>query len=168
MPFDTAPVHLFPLGAAALFLIAAAASDSWRYRIPNWTCLGLLALFPAFVLTAPYAVAWQEHLVVFGLALAVGFILYARHVTGAGDIKLLAVMSLWAGPPYLGMFLFITAISGGLLALVIAAINYRRNQTCPPDKVVALARVPIPYGVAIAIGGLCALIMLSHPPFVTS
>lgn len=153
------------LMAAATGLICAAFYDANTYRIPNFISLALLLLFPLYVFTSPLEVEWNMNLMVFLLVLVVGFVMFARGVAGAGDIKLLAIMGLWAGPHYLGLFLFITAISGGLLAAVVAGLAYRRMQIHGPKKVLALAQAPIPYGVAIAIGGLCTLIMLSHPHF---
>jgi prepilin peptidase CpaA len=163
MSADPSVFHLIVLIAAGLLLITAAVSDANRYRIPNIVCLSLLALFPLFVLTAPHEIEWDQHLMVFALVLGAGFIMFARNLAGAGDIKLLAVTGLWAGPHLLALFLFITAIAGGLLALIVAGLTHRRNLVRGAKNAVALAKVPIPYGVAIAVGGLCTLVMLSHP-----
>ncbi len=160
---EMAIFHLGVLVAAAGLLIFAAISDAQRYLIPNLICLALLLLFPLYVVTAPNEVAWAQHLGVFVLVLAAGFAMFAWNIAGAGDIKLLAVTGLWAGPHLVALFLFVTAITGGLLALIVAGITYRRNLVRGAKNAVALARVPIPYGVAIAIGGLCTLVMLSHP-----
>ena len=163
MVADPSAYNLAVLALAGTLLVVAAITDANSYRIPNMVCLALLALFPLFVLTAPQAIVWGEHLAVFVLVLGVGFVLFARQFAGAGDIKLLATAGLWAGPQMLGMFLFITAVAGGLLALIVAALTYRRNRASATKEVVSLAKVPIPYGVAIAIGGLCTLVMWSHP-----
>jgi len=148
------------LGAAAL-LIIAAVSDARRFRIPNRICAALFLLFPFFVLTAPQEIDWQQHLLVFLLVLISGFAMFVGNLTGAGDIKLLAVTGLWAGPHLIAVFLITTAISGGLLALVIALTTYIRNHRQP--QAVSLANVPIPYGIAIALGGLSMLYALSQP-----
>jgi prepilin peptidase CpaA len=161
MVAELSAFHLAILFGAGLLLIAAAVSDAKTYRIPNKVCAALLLLFPLFVLTAPGAVEWKQHLMVFGLVLASGFAMFMGNVAGAGDVKLLAATGLWAGPHLVAVFLVITAIAGGLLALVMAGLTYTRNLSA--KKAVALARVPIPYGVAISIGGLCALYMMSQP-----
>lgn len=160
---DMAIFHFGILVAAAVLLVFAAVNDAQRYLIPNLICLALLVLFPLYVMTAPTEVPWLQHLGIFVLVLVAGFAMFARNVAGAGDIKLLAVTGLWAGPHFIALFLFITAIAGGLLAIIVAGITYRRNLVRGAQNAVALARVPIPYGVAIAIGGLCTLVMLSHP-----
>ena len=153
--------HIAVLLAAAILLIAAAITDARRYRIPNAVCLGLMGLFPAFVLTAPRAIEWDQHLMVFGLVLLSGFAMFIGNLAGAGDIKLLAATGLWAGPHLVAVFLIITAIAGGILALIMALLTYARNRS--GRRAVALAKVPIPYGIAIATGGLSTIYMLSHP-----
>jgi len=153
--------HIAILAAAAILLILAAVSDARTYRIPNKICLALLALFPFFVLTAPAAVEWKQHLMVFGFVLIPGFAMFMGNIAGAGDIKLLAATGLWAGPHLVAVFLITTMIAGGFLALLMVILTHRRNRS--RKKAIALAGVPIPYGVAISIGGLGILGMLSQP-----
>lgn len=163
MVTDPSVYNLAVLALAGALLIVAAVVDANSYRIPNMVCLALLALFPLFVLTAPQAIAWGQHLSVFIVVLGAGFVMFARQIAGAGDIKLLAAVGLWSGPQMLGMFLFVTAVAGGLLALVVAARTYCHNRASEPKEAVLIAKTPIPYGVAIAVGGLCTLVMWSHP-----
>jgi prepilin peptidase CpaA len=153
--------HLAVLLAAALLLGAAAVNDARHYKIPNILCAALLALFPVFVLTAPQAVEWEQNLMVFGLMLLSGFGMFMGNVAGAGDIKLLAVMGLWAGPHLIPTFLVTTAITGGVLALGMVALTFVRNRF--RKESVVLAKVPIPYGIAIAVGGICIVSKLSQP-----
>lgn len=163
MLVDQAIGYQIVLGIAAALIVAASAVDAWSFRVPNLICLALLLLFPAFVLTAPYEVLWGQHIAVFVATLAVGFALYAKKFTGAGDVKLIASISLWAGPEWIGLFLLVTGIAGGLLALGVAGMTWRRLRAQGNANLAALAKVPVPYGVAIAIGGLCTLAMLTHP-----
>jgi prepilin peptidase CpaA len=153
--------HVAILFGAAVLLVIAAISDAQHYRIPNKVCAALLLLFPLFVLTAPDAIEWEQNLMVFGLMLIWGFIMFVGNIAGAGDIKLLATTGLWAGPHFVAVFLITTAIAGGLLALLMAILNHIRNLS--GRQMVALAKVPIPYGIAISTGGLCILYMLSQP-----
>jgi len=161
MVLEMSVFHIAILVAAALLLILAAVSDARTYRIPNKVCLAVLLLFPFFVITAPSAIEWEQHLMVFGFMLVSGFVMFMLNIAGAGDIKLLAVTGLWSGPHLVAVFLVTTAIAGGLLAvLMIVLTHFRNRQRREP---VALAKVPIPYGVAISIGGLCILSLLSQP-----
>ena len=154
-------VHIAILLAAAILLVAAAINDAYRYKIPNLISLALMGLFPVFVLTAPRSVEWDQHIMVFLLVLLSGFAMFIGNLAGAGDIKLLAATSLWAGPHLVAVFLIITAVAGGILAFIMAALTYARNRT--NKRALAVAKVPIPYGIAIATGGLSTICMLSFP-----
>lgn len=161
MVLELSVFHIAILVGAGILLVIAAISDAHRYRIPNSICLALLLLFPLFVLTSPGAVEWEQNLMVFALVLISGFVMFISNIAGAGDIKLLAAAGLWAGPHLVAVFLVTTAIAGGLLALLMALLTHIRNMS--GKQAIALARVPIPYGIAISLGGLSTLYMLSKP-----
>lgn len=152
------------LGAAAL-LVAAAVNDALHYRIPNKISAAMLVCFPLFVLTSPHELDWKQHIMVFLLILGAGFTMFMGHLAGAGDIKLLAVTGLWAGPHLVAVFLVGTAVAGGIVALGMALLTLVRNKTAEIKRqpAVAVAKVPIPYGMAIAAGGLNVLYRLSQP-----
>ncbi len=156
-------LHKAVLALAAFVFILAAASDAWRYRIPNWTSLALLLLFPLFVWTSPISIPWINHIGAFAIVFAFGYALYAKRLAGAGDIKLLSVASLWAGPERLLLLFLVTALAGGLLSAVFLGLAWLRQRRAPSQEATPLWKVPVPYGVAIALGGLCALVLLSHP-----
>lgn len=153
----------FVLSLTSVIMVIAALSDAARFRIPNWSVLLILLLFPAYVYTAPVTIDWIKHLAVFAVVLAIGYWMFTRNWAGAGDIKLIAAISLWAGPNYWGHFLFITAFAGGILSLVIAAVTLIKKRLSKKPDEISLLNTPIPYGVAIAMGGLCTLALLSHP-----
>ncbi|MGE3622717.1 MAG: prepilin peptidase [Bdellovibrionales bacterium] len=161
MSLEMSVFHIAILFGAAVLLVLAAISDAHTYRIPNKICIALLFLFPLFVISAPVAVQWEQHLMVFGLMLLSGFVMFMGNIAGAGDIKLLAATGLWAGPHLVAVFLVTTAIAGGLLALLMALLTHLRNRSS--RQAVTLAKVPIPYGIAISAGGLCVLTLLSQP-----
>ena len=156
-----AAFHIAVLLAAATVLIAAAIGDANHYKIPNILCALLLVLFPLFVITAPHSIEWEQNLMVFALVLISGFAMFIGNLAGAGDIKLMAATGLWAGPHLVAVFLIMTAIAGGILALTMALLTYMRNAS--GKQALALAKVPIPYGIAIAVGGLSTIYMLSQP-----
>lgn len=153
----------FVLSLAGVIMLFAAGSDALRFRIPNAAVLALILLFPIFVYVAPFTVRWPSHLLVFALLFVLGYGLYLKNLAGAGDIKLISAVGLWAGPDYWGHFLFITAISGGILGLTIAVITLVRQHLSKTEDQKNITKTPIPYGVAIALGGLCSLALLSHP-----
>lgn len=163
MAMEPDVLHKLVLALASIVVLLAALSDALYFRIPNLACLALALLFPLYALTAPTPLPWLHHLGVFAIIFALGYGLYIKKLAGAGDIKLLAVLSLWAGPLYWGPFLFITALSGGVLGLGIGALALLKRQLSKEKPSVALAKTPIPYGVAIAVGGLCVFALMSHP-----
>lgn len=137
----------------------AAVKDFRSYLIPNSISLAILAIYPVHVLASTGPVDWTGALAVAALVLAVGFVLFAFRIAGGGDVKLLTAASLWAGPAQLLPFLFVTAIAGGLLALgTYGYLRYLRPLPAPavaPDEATALKlRATVPYGIAIAAGGL--------------
>ena len=72
-------------------------------------------------------------------------VLFALRAMGGGDVKLLTALALWIPPvPYMHL-LTVMAVAGGLLTIVFGAWHITRKRK---------ERVAIPYGVAIAIGGL--------------
>lgn len=161
---EFASFHLSILLVAAILIIIAAVIDARRFRIPNAICAALILLFPLFVLSAPSDIMWQQNLMVFGLVLVIGLAMFSGNLAGAGDVKMLAAISLWSGANYIGVLLVITGIAGGLLALSMGALAYRRQQIAGNKVSMGqLAKVPIPYGVAIAAGGLATLGMIAWP-----
>ena len=140
-------------------LLIAAANDLYEFKIPNWICLALIGAFPvaAVFVGAPPIVTVQGLLLGAG-ALSIGFFLFAVKFFGGGDAKLFAATVPWIGLPGLLEFFVTTAMAGMVLAFVLIAF-----RGTPPLPIYAqqqwLLRLhqrkhDLPYGVAIAIGGL--------------
>lgn len=154
-----APLLLLAFPALSLW---AAVKDLTSYTIPNWISLALVAAF------LPAALAAGLDLPTMGLHLAVGFaallagmLLFALNWIGGGDAKLMAAGLLWMGPASAPDFLLWTALAGG--ALTLALLVLRRPQFAPlaaagPAWIGRLAdpAAGVPYGAAIAAGGLAA------------
>ncbi len=154
----------FIIALAGIVMVLAAASDAARYRIPNVACAALLLLFPLYVYAAPITIHWEKHLLVFVITLALGYLVFLKNWAGAGDIKFLSVISLWAGPTHIVLFLSITALAGGLLALSLGTMTLLRLRHEKDEAIkTKLAKTPLPYGIAIALGGLCTLALLLNP-----
>ena len=168
---------LFRYGAFGLFCLlclAAAVFDLWKMIIPNAVSILLVALFfaNALVLTfvSGYSVAWLSHLGAMAAVLFVGLVAYRFGVLGAGDVKLLSAVSLWAGfektllePVVLDYLLFdyliLVALFGGglslgLLLLRRLLVGLLLLQSSPQNITLPrylLPREHMPYGVAIAL-----------------
>ena len=158
--------HFVALFGAAIILIAAAISDAFTYRIPNVLCGLLILLFPLFIWTAPQTIEWKPTIIIFRLVLGAGLAMFFANLAGAGDIKLLAAAGLWAGPHFIAVFLVTTALAGGLVALTMMALTFMRNRST--IAALPMNKVPIPYGIAIAIGGLTTIYQLTAPLFFAS
>ncbi len=144
-------------------LIAAAGYDLVSYTIPNRIVL-LVALAGAVGLVAgtPDLSRLAQTAGVAVVVLAVGALLFALKLWGAGDAKLLAAAALATGTKGLPALVLWTvlaggAIAGGLLILrrTSTAKQMQRNRVFGS---LFAAEKGIPYGVAIAVGGIVALI----------
>ncbi len=158
-------IHDAALVFAAFILLAAAVSDLKQLKISNKLCIALAALFPLYVLTAPGEIAWLHHAAIAALVFIIGFALFALRLIGAGDIKMLTAAALWAGPKLIATLLIYTSLAGGLLAIGFAAAALframlKKQQANEGD--VPWHKAPVPYGVAIACGGISALVMLAQ------
>ena len=127
------------LGAFVVLLVAAAISDVRDLRIPNRYCAAIVLLYPVYVLTAPYGVAWTDGAIVGAAALAIGFLLFSMRLAGGGDVKLFAAASLWAGSEWLAEYIFVTAIVGGVFATALL-IHRRLNSKRTAPQVGLAAR----------------------------
>lgn len=136
------------LAALALFVVAAT-TDGVERRIPNAVPAGLALVGLARIsLDVAAGGAWTMVAADVGGATAL-FVLGAAGfrfgLVGGGDVKLLAAAALWVGASSLPPFLMTTAFAGGLLAVgFLAAALVRRDG----------GKVALPYGIAIAAGGI--------------
>lgn len=139
-------------------LLLAAVTDARHYRIPNWICVAVAALF---VVTAPFGMGlegmWPHFLV--GIAvLGVGYALYALTGMGAGDAKLAAAIAIWAGPA--GFQTWITFFALAMLTLVFILIGVRRAAHAvigtEPSSRVLKRGAPVPLGVALSVSAILA------------
>ena len=137
------------LGLAAT-LVVAAAIDVRTFTISNKLNLAVALCAPLYWLAV--ALPWWPDA---GIHLAMGagvFVLLAgafyAGMMGGGDVKLAAALALWFSPASTIKFLVLTSLAGGVLTLGILAWHRTRKREGRPE---------IPYGVAIAFGGLAIL-----------
>lgn len=138
-------------------------------RISNAISLAVVACFALWAAigfgageVAPVAVGYTVMCSIGVFAL--GAALFAIGALGGGDVKLIAAASLFAGPGLLVDFLLIASLAGGLLALAMLAglpIGQAAATTGPGTTVRAQLRAGLPYGPAIAVGGLWVALSLA-------
>jgi prepilin peptidase CpaA len=153
--------------ALAVAMVLVIVSDAVRYTIPNWLNAAILGLYVVSIFVLPTNVLWA--VAAAGIVLAVGLGLFALGLMGGGDVKLLAVLTLWTG---WGMpavqFMFLTAVAGGVLVVivlllrVIAAQGFRNNPTRVMPRLLT-PKQPVPYGLAIAAAFLWLLVIGGVP-----
>lgn len=138
--------------AAALFALAALTDIRWR-RIPNALCgalavLGLVRIGLALAAGGPPLAAGLDIAAAAALFVcaAAGF---HFGLIGGGDVKLLAAGTLWLGAGATGPFLLTTLLAGGLLAVLLVG-----GRMAVPVGARGGAGPSLPYGVAIAAGGI--------------
>jgi prepilin peptidase CpaA len=153
-------LHIAAVLAFAALLLWAAGEDIHRLTISNWVSLAIVGLYPIYVLSSPVPVAWPWSVAVAALTLAVGFFLFAFRMIGGGDVKLLSATALWAGPVIFPSFIFLTAIAGGVVGLAILLLRRWRMSPAAANGTPSPAPAVMPYGVAIAIGGLMVALTL--------
>lgn len=155
----------FALTVFTVVMAIAAFEDFRRLVIPNLLPIVLCAVWPFYFLANP---SLDGALEAIGCALAVfivGGVLFARGYLGGGDVKLLTVATLWAGPAQTPALLLLTSVLGGVLALfllmpvgsqITASARLMLGQpTLPAARGMAM---PVPYGVAIAAAALIVIL----------
>ncbi|YCI02204.1 prepilin peptidase [Ensifer sp. D2-11] len=144
-----------------LCLAFAALTDLFTMTIPNRVSAILLG---AFAIVAPLAgldvVQICLHIVAAVVVFTICFCLFATNVMGGGDAKLLTASAIWFGfNASLPVFLVYVSIFGGILTCAILFLRKQENTilaTGIPVPHLLLTAKKIPYGIAIALGGLAA------------
>ena len=154
--------------AMAALLVWAAVTDIRTMRIPNRIVIAIVALYPLWLLTHPAPIDGLWAVTMAAGVLLAGFAAFSAGLIGGGDAKLLAAVSLWAGPAHVVGMLTVTALLGGVLAAAWFLALVVRRRAClvrggAVDPQSRLARQAIAYGVAIALGGLYVAYRLITP-----
>jgi Flp pilus assembly protein protease CpaA len=147
-----------------VLLLYVATIDIATRLIRNEICLALALLGLAAQLASPMQIA--QSLIAAAILLLLLLVIYQRGWIGGGDVKLLVALAI--GLPLTGVIelLTMTALAGGVLALVHVVMRLLPYPKLAPAgsslvrRVYAierwrhLRRAPLPYGVAIACGGI--------------
>ena len=136
--------------ALAAVLVVAAVIDVRTFTISNRLNLVVALSAPIYWLSVPLS-PWPGMAVQVAAATAVFLLLAAAFyagMMGGGDVKLAAALALWFPPLLTVRFLVLMSLAGGVLTLAILAWHRAKRREGRPE---------IPYGVAIAFGGLAIL-----------
>jgi prepilin peptidase CpaA len=143
-------LHYGLLVCLAIALLVAAITDIRSRSISNWLNAGIALAAPLYWWSSGLDL-WPGVALQLGIALAAFVLLaglFALKMMGGGDVKLLTVLALWIEPVWFLKLLIVMALVGGVLTVGMGAWHIMRRQR---------ERLAIPYGVAIAIGGLWVL-----------
>jgi len=151
-------VYVFPL-------VLAGISDFRTLRIPNYLTVALAAAFPLAALAAGQPIDWLSHLEAGLIVFVAGAALFAFNFMGGGDVKLLAATALWAGLGQVLPLLATVALVGGVFSIVVLLLRHPLVQTTILTSLRRLPdfmqkKMPIPYGIPIAVAGLLMAPML--------
>jgi prepilin peptidase CpaA len=137
------------LGLAAV-LVAAAVIDVRTFTISNRLNAAVAVSAPLYWMSVSLA-PWPGMAIQLAAGLTVFTLLagaFFAGMMGGGDVKLAAALALWFPPAGTVKFLVLMSIAGGVLTLLILGAHRLRRREGRPE---------IPYGVAIAFGGLTIL-----------
>jgi prepilin peptidase CpaA len=138
------------LAALAALLIVAAVIDARTFTISNRLNLTVALLAPLYWLSVALT-PWPGVAIQLAAGATVFAVLAAAFyagMMGGGDVKLAAALALWFPPGVTLQFLVLMSLAGGVLTLVLLAWHRAMRREGRPE---------IPYGVAIAFGGLAIL-----------
>jgi prepilin peptidase CpaA len=138
------------LGLLAATLVWIAVVDVRTYTISNGINLAIALLAPVYWLSAGVPLLPDAGFRV--LAAIAVFLLFAiafyLNAMGGGDVKLAGALALWFPPMATVKLVVLTSLAGGVLTLIVAVLHRIRKKEGRPE---------VPYGVAIAFGGLWLL-----------
>ncbi|AIY42958.1 Type IV prepilin peptidase TadV/CpaA [Collimonas arenae] len=157
-----------------ILLIVAAVSDFRTYKIPNWLTASGTIFGLAYSTVAPVSpqagFLWAIEGLLLGLFMMLPF--YALRATGAGDVKLMAMVGAFIGVPHIFYAVIFTFLAGGIAALGFAlfhrTLGRMLNNVRSIVQVMTLSAIggtrpdagmaasnsvgKLPYGVSIGIG----------------
>lgn len=152
--------------AGAALLLRLSLEDLRCRRLPNRLIAGYGALCPlALLLSGASWAQWLQHGVVALAGFLIFLALFVARAMGGGDVKLGAAVMAWTGVQNLTLVLLVISLTGLALAMAGLLLNMRclrrsfargwRRQL----RRALLVQRGVPYGVALAAGGLSAMPM---------
>jgi prepilin peptidase CpaA len=116
-----------------LWLVAIAAFDFDRRRVPNWLSLaGALGAVAALLSgSQPFGVGWAGALGGATIGFGVLLLLYATGLMGAGDVKFAGALGLWVGSaPLMPIWVGASLLAGVHAAVWLALQHWALAPRC--------------------------------------
>jgi prepilin peptidase CpaA len=149
--------NLFHIALAVLcsgLLIWCAVMDIRARIIPNRISVLLLSAFIISSIVGNHS--WLDGLLALGIVFIITFGMFTIGMIGGGDAKVMTALAPWLGLNGLPGFALLTSLFGGVLAAYYLLKQRMGPQTAPePEGALEEGQaIELPYGVAIAAGGL--------------
>jgi len=165
-----------------ILVMVAAVYDIRYRRIPNWLVLAGIVAGCAWNTYSSGGTGLLHALKGLGLGFILYFPLYLLRARGAGDVKLLAAVGAITGPGNCFWVFLLTAILGGVIALVLLMFKGRVRHTFfnvswimrdmlrlrAPFKsneeldVTTTKGMRLPHGAMIAVGAVAFILMAQY------
>lgn len=138
------------LAILAVMLVWIAVVDIKTFTIADGLNIAIALMAPLYWWSAGVPL-WPDAAIRIGVAVLV-FLLFAgafyMNVMGGGDVKLAGALALWFTPYETLTLIVLMSIAGGVLTLIVLGVHHARKKLDRPE---------VPYGVAIAFGGMWLL-----------
>jgi prepilin peptidase CpaA len=160
------------LGVLFAGLAVATAIDLKTRRIPNVLTAGMIGLGVSLAAAGASGISVPASILGFVLGLLLMMPGYLLGATGAGDVKLMGAVGAIVGPVLVINAFLLTAIAGGVLAVIVAVRRKRLGATlaqtgrlmaapgqAPKEIQAATSASRFAYGPAIAAGTIVAVLI---------
>ncbi len=143
---------------ACALLVTLAVFDLRRRRLPNAIVAAFAVLYFAQAwIGGAHRIGLETHVAAGVAAFALAALLFRFGWLGGGDAKLFGAVFLWSGPAFAMTVFFIVSLVGLVLGLTqMALARMQRNGAAAAHGWLAPSR-GVPYGVALALGGMAAV-----------
>jgi prepilin peptidase CpaA len=153
-----------------LLLLTAAWFDIATRMIPNQISLALIVAGITVQLIAASPLQFAASMIAAAVLFGILLFMHSRRWLGGGDVKLLVATMIGLPAIYLINLITATALAGGILALLHLVMRRLPHPQLSPlgssfiRRVYAIERwrnlrhAPLPYGVAIASGGIWTIL----------
>ncbi|MBC6497569.1 MAG: prepilin peptidase [Alphaproteobacteria bacterium GM7ARS4] len=143
----------------AVLLVGAVADAAYRI-VPNSCSYVFLFLWGVSFIFVPHAIPWWDIVMPLfygGCVFMGGLVLYHLGGFGAGDVKWLSAMSVWAGEAYVVSLVMLTFLLGGVFVCFFVPYLWYRARRDGRPFIGFMRGYPFPFALPIACaGGLVA------------
>lgn len=145
-----------------LLMAWAAIGDIRSFTITDKLNLTIAALF--LLLAIPMGLGWGailDHVKIGLIATVIAIAMFYIGIFGGGDAKMTGAIALWLGSTPMVPFIFYTALTGGVLGIILIigrrlAKKFGLPKSPKWARRILRKRSAVPYGVALGIGALLA------------